>query len=79
MQTDKLENISSTINNEVLNKGSFSVHSYSVFDINNSNKYVHWSKGLKMIIEKNGITINLEEDEIKQLVKCLPQTLGGSY
>jgi len=34
---------------------------------------------LKMVISKNGTTIKLEEDEIKQLVKCLPRTFGGSY
>ena len=65
--------------NPLLNEGSFSVHSYSLIDMDDSNKWVHWSKGLKMIIEKNGTTIKLEEDEIKQIVKCLPRTFGGSY
>ena len=61
------------------NEGSFSVHSYSLIDMDNADKWVHLSKGLNMIINKNGVTIKLNEDEIKQLVKCLPRTLGGSY
>ena len=61
------------------NEGSFSVHSYSLIDMDNADKWVHWSKGLNMIIKKNGVTIKLNEDEIKQLVKCLPRTFGGSY
>ena len=77
----KVETITSSPNstNAVLNEGSFSVHSYSLIDMDDSYKWVHWSKGLKMVIEKNGVTIKLEEDEIQQLVKCLPRTFGGSY
>lgn len=42
-------------------------------------QYVHWSEGLKMYITKNGVTITLNSEEIKQLVKSLPQTVGGTY
>ena len=41
--------------------------------------YAHWSEGLKMSITKNGKTIILESEEIQQLVKALPRTVGGSY
>ncbi len=76
---NEVENLSSSRNNTVLNEGSFSVHSYSMVDMDDADKWVHWSKGLKMIIEKNGVTIELKEDEVGELVKCLPRTFGGSY
>lgn len=71
--------ISPAIAKPMLNEGLFSVHTYSIVDMDDADKWVHWSKGLKMIIDKNGVTIKLEEDEIKQLVKCLPRTFGCSY
>lgn len=55
----------------------FSVHSYSLLD--KSNKVSHWSDGLNMIITKDNVTIELTEDEIRQLVATLPRTFGGSY
>lgn len=79
MQTVETTTSSPNSTNAVLNEGSFSVHSYSLIDMDNADKWVHWSKGLNMIIQKNGVTIKLNEDEIKQLVKCLPRTFGGSY
>lgn len=79
MHTVEVTTSSRNDGNTVLNEGSFSVHSYSMIDMDNADKWVHWSKGLKMIIEKNGVTIKLEEDEVRQLVKCLPRTFGGSY
>jgi catalase len=79
MQTVETTTSSPNSTNAVLNEGSFSVHSYSMIDMDDADKWVHWSKGLKMIIEKNGVTIKLEEDEITKLVKCLPRTFGGSY
>ena len=57
---------------------SFSVHTYSLIT-ENSPMYVHWSEGLKMIIIKDGITMRLNSEEIEQLVKSLPRTVGGSY
>lgn len=41
--------------------------------------YAHWSEGLKMSVTKNGKTIILESEEIQQLVKSLPKTIGGTY
>jgi len=57
---------------------NFSVHTYSIID-EDGPVYVHWSEGLKMIIVKDGVTLKLNSEEIKQLVKALPRTLGGSY
>ena len=79
MQTVETTTSSQNNINAALNEGSFSVHSYSLIDMNNADKWGHWSKGLNMVIKKNGVTIKLNEDEIKQLVKCLPRTFGGSY
>lgn len=56
----------------------FSVASYSIIDTNGS-MYVHWSEGLNMIIEKDGVTMKLNSDEIQQIVKALPRTVGGRY
>jgi hypothetical protein len=57
---------------------NFSVHTYSLIS-ENSPMYVHWSEGLKMIIIKDGVTMRLNSEEIEQLVKALPRTVGGSY
>lgn len=56
---------------------SFNVATYSLLD--KDVKYCHWSEGLNMIIEKNGVTIKLNSEEIQQIVKSLPGTIGGSY
>ena len=56
----------------------FSVHTYSIIN-EGSPMYAHWSEGLKMIIVKDGVTLKLNSEEIKQLVKALPRTIGGSY
>jgi hypothetical protein len=34
---------------------------------------------LVMIITKNDVTLELDSDEIQQLVKSLPRTIGGKY
>jgi len=39
----------------------------------------HWSEDLIMLVSKGDVTIKLVEDEIRQLVKSLPRTFGGSY
>ena len=57
---------------------SFKVGTYSLYR-EGSNDYCHWSEGLKMVIEKDGVTIKLEGDEIKKLVGSLPRTVGGVY
>lgn len=56
----------------------FSVHTYSIIN-EDSPMYAHWSEGLKMIIVKDGVTLKLNSEEIEQLVKALPRTVGGSY
>jgi hypothetical protein len=55
----------------------FNVATYSLLD--EDVKYCHWSEGLNMIIEKNGVTIKLNSEEIQQIVKSLPRTIGGRY
>ena len=56
---------------------SFNVATYSILE--KDVKYCHWSEGLNMIIEKNGVTIKLNSEEIQQIVKSLPRTVGGTY
>ena len=41
--------------------------------------YCHWSEGLKMVIEKDGIVMKLEGEEIEKIVRSLPRTFGGTY
>ena len=55
---------------------NFSVHTYALVK---DGTYTHWAEGLKMVIKKDGIILRLSSDEIKELVKSLPQTVGGSY
>lgn len=61
----------------VLGEVSFNVVTYSLLD--RDVKYRHWSEGLNMIIEKNGVTIKLNSEEIQQIVKSLPRTVDGRY
>jgi len=56
---------------------NFSVYTYAPVSTNST--YSSWGHELKMIIEKNGVSLCLNEDEIRQLVKSLPRTIGGSY
>lgn len=56
----------------------FSVYTYSLVDKDTPN-FIHWSDGLKMFIVKDGVTLKLDSEEIEQLVKALPRTIGGSY
>lgn len=68
--------------NENLNKTDiskcFSVHTYLIIK-KDSPMYAHWSKGLKMVIIKDGVALKLNSKEIEQLVKALPRTVGGKY
>ena len=72
-----LKNESPNGTKPVLGEVSFNVTTYSLLD--NDVKYCHWSEGLNMIIEKNGVTIKLNSEEIQQIVKSLPRTIGGRY
>lgn len=74
---DKLKDETANGTKPVLSEVSFNVATYSLFD--NDVKYCHWSEGLNMVIEKNGVTIKLNSEEIQQIVKSLPRTIGGSY
>ena len=75
--TDK-NDFNATIGNTVLGEvSSFNVATYSLLD--RDVKYCHWSEGLYMIIEKDGVTIKLNSEEIQQIVKSLPRTIGGRY
>lgn len=57
---------------------SFKVGTYSLYKQGYSS-YCHWSEGLKMVIEKDGVVMRLEGEEINKLVKSLPRTVGGVY
>ena len=57
---------------------SFSVYSYTIVT-EDMPTYCHWSEGLNTIIEKDGVSIKLNGEELKQLVASLPRTVGGSY
>jgi hypothetical protein len=77
MNTDDLKNETPADAKPVLGDTSFNVATYSLLD--KDVKYCHWSEGLNMIIEKNGVVIKLNSEEIQQIVKSLPRTIGGSY
>ncbi len=60
--------------------GSFGFHVYTFSHVKeNDPMYSHWAKDLNMSICKNGVSIDLNSDEIQQLVKALPRTIGGTY
>lgn len=76
-QTEKLAECGNK-SKPLLDEVYFSVGTYSIIS-ENMPKYCHWSEGLKMVISKKGVTIKLNSDEIQELVKSLPRTIGGSY
>ncbi len=55
----------------------FDVITYTIED--GVPEYCHWSDGLNMIITKDGVTLTLNGEEIRQLVSCLPRTIGRTY
>lgn len=57
---------------------SFSVYAYTI-KTEDMPRWGHWSEGLNMVIEKNGVEIKLNGEELKQVVASLPRTFGGSY
>lgn len=61
------------------NQSTFSVVSVIALEDTEANMYTHWSEGLTMYITKDGVTMALSSEEIEQVVKCLPKTMGGSY
>ena len=74
---DELKNETANDTKPVLGEVSFNVATYSLLD--KDVKYCHWSEGLNMVIEKNGVTIKLNSEEIQQVVKSLPKTVSGRY
>lgn len=75
---DELKNETANGTKPVLGEvSSFNVATYSLLD--KDVKYCHWSEGLNMIIEKNGVSLKLNSEEIQQIVKSLPRTIGGRY
>lgn len=60
-------------------KEDFSVYSLCIMDDDTNKYFTHWSEGLTMYITKNGVTMKLESEEIQQVVKALPRTIGGTY
>ena len=58
---------------------NFSVYSLTTVNEGTDSYYTHWSEGLTMYITKDGVTMTLNSDEVKELVKALPRTIGGSY
>jgi hypothetical protein len=61
------------------NESKFSVVSVVTLENSEANRYTHWSKGLTIYITKDDVTMKLNSEEIEQLVKSLPKTMGGSY
>jgi len=70
---DKMKNINTTHDPTQ----RFDVVAYTIEE--GVSEYCHWSEGLNMIIAKDGVTLTLNGEEIRQLVRCLPRTLGRTY
>ena len=60
------------------NKNDFQVYALEVVD-KDTTGYVHWAEGLTLYIVKDGFTMKLNSEEIKLVVKALPETVGGRY
>jgi Ca2+-binding EF-hand superfamily protein len=60
------------------NKNDFQVYALEVVD-KDTTGYVHWAEGLTMYIVKNGVTMKLNSEEIQQIAKALPETVGGKW
>lgn len=71
-ETDKLPQ------NNVSNTGG-AMPRFKVFTYSDKIGYCHWAEGLNMIIEKDGVKIELSSDEVQKVVKSLPRTIGGRY
>lgn len=59
-------------------QNNFEVYSLETVSKDTSG-YKHWSEGLTLYIFKDGVTMKLNSEEIEQVVKALPRTLGGEY
>jgi hypothetical protein len=83
--TSKISTESETIIKKYQNeltkqKNNFEVITYSTISQESLNKfYSSWSDGIKMIIRKGDVYIELNQEEVETLVKSLPRTFGGKY
>jgi hypothetical protein len=57
-------------------ESKFQVYALEFVDADTKN-YRHWAEGLTVYIIKDGVTMKLDSEEIKQVVKALPETVGG--
>ena len=54
--------------------------SFNVYSLDTNDEDVaHWSEGLFIYIEKDGVKIELTGDEMKLIIDVLPRTFGGRY
>ena len=60
------------------NKNNFQVYALEVVD-KDTTGYVHWAEGLTLYIVKDGVTMKLNSEEIQQVAKALPETVGGKW
>ena len=60
------------------NKNDFQVYALEYVD-KDTTGYVHWAEGLTLYIVKDGVTMKLNSEEIKQVAKALPETVGGKW
>jgi hypothetical protein len=60
------------------NKNDFQVYALEIVDTDTTG-YVHWAEGLTLYIVKDGVTMKLNSEEIKQVAKALPETVGGKW
>lgn len=58
-------------------KDNFSV--YTTIVHSTDKEYVPWYLGVTMYIKKDGVTLALNEKEVRELVKALPRPIGGRY
>jgi hypothetical protein len=59
-------------------QSNFEVCALEVIDAY-TEQYRHWAEGLTLYIVKDGVTMKLNSEEIKKLVKVLPETVGGKW
>jgi hypothetical protein len=60
------------------NKNDFQVYALEVVD-KDTTGYMHWAEGLTLYIVKDGVTMKLNSEEIQQVAKALPETVGGKW
>ncbi len=60
------------------NKNDFQVYALEVVH-KDTTGYVHWTEGLTLYIVKDGVTMKLNSEEIQQVAKALPETVGGKW